>query len=369
MSRAALALLCWLTLGTPAQADPVTRANEAAHTLNEAITAMQMATVRADRVRALSTTIQSFEDGLAALREGLRDAQAREDGLVRDLSARSDELTQMLALLLATDRIDPSVGLVHPQGALETARAGMLMEALAPAVAGQVVALRQDLDTLRGLRDARQYGLLTLEYGLEMVQEARIALALAIAERGPLPRRLIDSPGALETLRRSASTLDDFARQLAQTAGLGAPDSVLRLQDRKGTLEPPLRGVVLRSFNARDAAGVRRPGLVLSALPEALVTTPWSASVRYAGPLPGLDQVIILEPEDAILMVFAGLDTVFVDTGEILPQGSPIGTLPASDDPDAQGAGTRSQTLYFEMRRDGNPIDPEPWFAFSEASH
>jgi septal ring factor EnvC (AmiA/AmiB activator) len=58
-----------------------------------------------------------------------------------------------------------------------------------------------------------------------------------------------------------------------------------------------LLGTILRQFNEADAAGVARPGVVLATHPNALVTTPWPASVRYAGPLLDYGNVIILEPE------------------------------------------------------------------------
>jgi septal ring factor EnvC (AmiA/AmiB activator) len=41
--------------------------------------------------------------------------------------------------------------------------------------------------------------------------------------------------------------------------------------------------------------------LVLATRPNALVTTPWPSSVRYAGPLLDYGNVIILEPESDYL--------------------------------------------------------------------
>jgi septal ring factor EnvC (AmiA/AmiB activator) len=47
------------------------------------------------------------------------------------------------------------------------------------------------------------------------------------------------------------------------------------------------------------------------------VTTPWPASVRYAGPLLDYGNVIILEPEADYLLIVAGLATLFVQAGEL----------------------------------------------------
>lgn len=362
--RALAPALLLLWAGAAAQADPAGRALAAARALEQATEAMQQASAGRDRIAALSGTIQAYEDGLVALREGLRDAQLREAALTRQFAAASTELTRLLSVLMATDRIDPSLALLHPDGALETARAAMLLGEVSPGLAREVAALREDLEDLRALRRARQFGLLALEQGLEAAQEARIALAQAIADRGPLPQRLVDSPESLAALARDAASLQEFAAELGQRSALGDASPVAAFPAARGTLDLPVRATLLHRFAQPDAAGVTRQGLVLATAPEALVTAPWSATVRYAGPLSGHGQVIILEPAEGMLMVLAGLGETLAQTGEIIPQGTPLGNMPA-----ARGAttasGSRSETLYFEMRQDGMPIDPEPWFAFS----
>lgn len=360
----ALALLALLATATPAQADPAERAIEAARALEAATIGMQQATSGRSRITALSETIQAYEDGLLALREGLREAQLREAVLARQFSAAGTDLSRLLAVLMATDRVDPSLALLHPEGALQTARAAMLLGELSPIMAREVAELRDALDDLRAVRRARQYGLLALEQGLETAQAARVALAQAIAERGPLPQRLIDSPDYLDALARDSATLQDFADELSQRSAHGDAAPVAGFASARGTLDLPVRATLLHRFGQPDAAGVVRQGLVLATSPQALVTAPWSATVRYAGPLSGHGQVVILEPAEAVLMVLSGLADTLVQTGEIIPLGTPLGSMPAAHSNET-GSGSRSETLYFEMRQDGKPIDPEPWFAFS----
>ena len=84
--------------------------------------------------------------------------------------------------------------------------------------------------------------------------------------------------------------------------------------------------------------------------------------------------VVILEPEAGILLVFAGLDVVYGAAGEVLPGGSPVGLMGGEDtESDAlliengKDAGAeRSQTLYIEIREDNTPVDPETWFLTDE---
>jgi septal ring factor EnvC (AmiA/AmiB activator) len=119
-----------------------------------------------------------------------------------------------------------------------------------------------------------------------------------------------------------------------------------------------------------DAAGIRRPGLVIATPPRALVTSPWPATIRYRGPLLDYGNVIILEPASGYLLVLAGLDEVYGEIGEVLEAGAPVGLMggaaPAAEELLSQapgGAGGElSETLYMELRKNNEPVDPEPWF-------
>jgi septal ring factor EnvC (AmiA/AmiB activator) len=182
-----------------------------------------------------------------------------------------------------------------------------------------------------------------------------------------LPKRLSEDPERMAELAASAASLDAFAQELAARDTL-LPDATLDgirgFRDAKGRLPLPVSGTVLRGFNQTDAAGIARPGLVLATLPDALVSAPWAATVRYAGPLGTRGQVVILEPAEEILLVMVGLEEVLVETAEILPAGAPLGTMPARMREPAE-AGARTRTLYFEFREQGKPIDPAPWFALT----
>jgi murein hydrolase activator len=116
---------------------------------------------------------------------------------------------------------------------------------------------------------------------------------------------------------------------------------------------------------------VARPGLVLATRPNALVTTPWPSSVRYAGPLLDYGNVIILEPEADYLLIVAGLATLFVQAGELLPGDAPVGLMPGPATtgeelilPESRGGGDIfSETLYLELRHSGRTVNPSDWFA------
>ncbi len=369
------ALLCvGLALVPPAFAqvstDPATAAFAAAERLGRASEALEKAEGAQNRVKALTETITAFEDGLEAMRDGLRRAAVREQALSAELRARDEEIAQLLGVLQTMGNAPVPVLLMHPAGPVGTARAGMILSEVAPALDARALSLRDKVQELSVLRALQQSAADKLQEGLEGVQEARSALSAAMAERTNLPRRFTEDSVKTALLIASTETLEGFASGLSEIAIDEAPGSLPDISARKGALPLPVEGTILRRAGEADAAGIKRPGIVVATRPRALVRTPAAATVRYRGPLLDYGNVIILEPQSGILLVFAGLDVVYGQTGQVLPGSSPVGLMGGAGAEgdlllatESQDTGSeRTQTLYIEVRQDNSPVDPLAWF-------
>lgn len=362
-------LLCLLVAPASAQT-PAQAALGAMAQLEEATVKLDAAQGARDRVRALTEAVQAFEAGLAAMRDGLRAASIRETELRRALDARDAEVTRLLAGLSALGSSAGPQSFVHPDGPIGAARAGVLMASVTPLLSNAAAGLRADLEEATALRQLQQDAANTLQTGLANIQTARTALSQAMAERTDLPRKFTEDPVRTALLIAATETLDGFAAGLSQISETEADLSLPSARNRKGALSLPVSGEVLRRAGETDAAGVTRPGVLIATRPRALVTTPAAATIRYRGPLLDYGLVTILEPEPDVLFVFAGLETVFGETGQVLPEGSPVGLMggPEGQNGDIQSpSGERagealSETLYIEVRLGDTPEDPLGWF-------
>ncbi|PIE13223.1 MAG: peptidase M23 [Rhodobacterales bacterium] len=351
--------------------DPASAAQAAAQRLARASLALDKAKKARDRVKALSETVRAFEDGLGAMREGLRRASIREQTLTRELVAREDEISQLLGVLQAMTPGDSPTMLLHPQGPIGTARSGMILSEVTPALNDRAAELRAKLDEVTTLRKLQTNAADTLARGLQGVQDARTELSQAVADRTELPRRFTEDPVKTALLIASTETLEGFASGLSEIAANGEPEGSLPdIAHRKGALTLPVQGRVIRKSGQADAAGIVRPGIIVATRPRALVSTPAAATIRYLGPLLDYGNVMILEPQSGLLFVVAGLDVVYGEIGQVLPSGSPIGLMGGKDpeigailSQSGEGAGNdRSETLYIEVREDNVPVDPAGWF-------
>jgi septal ring factor EnvC (AmiA/AmiB activator) len=173
-----------------------------------------------------------------------------------------------------------------------------------------------------------------------------------------------------QILADNSETLDFFANGLTDIPLDHDPEEGVSFLAAKGELPLPTGGALLRAFNETDAAGIKRPGIVITARPLSLVTSPTPATIRFAGAFLDYGKVVILEPESGYLIVIAGLDQIYGEFGQIVNIGDPIGLL-GGKQPKAQdflieaseGGGTIGQeSLYIEIRNNGEPIDPIEWF-------
>lgn len=362
---ALLSLIC--TLAGPAGAETVAeQAARASADLSASVAALETAESGKNRVAALTTTIRAYEDGLAALREALRQATLREAELTLRFEVERDRIAALTGVLAQMEAEPGPLLLLHPEGPLGTVRSGMMLADVTPALQAEAERLKAELAELRSLQAMQVSAGVTLSRGLAAAQEARTALSKAMSDRTDLPRRFTEDPETLKNLLASADTLDAFA------AGLAPSDIATEdFTAARGHLPLPVAGTLLHAMNEADATGTRRPGLTLATRPHALVLSPWPATIRYRGPLLDYGNVMILEPGGGYLLVLAGMDILYGEVGEVVAAGAPLGlmggTETASDDLFASvedGGGAReTETLYLELRQGATPVDPAEWFA------
>ena len=171
-----------------------------------------------------------------------------------------------------------------------------------------------------------------------MAAARRRAAARLLVERDAGERSLlVDEAGQLRAARARV------AGEAAALPGLQLPSGLI----------PPARGKIVRAFGSlaheRSKTTLSRRGVDIEVEERSPVTAPAAGTVRYAGPIRGLDQGVVLD--------HGGYVTVIAKLGELaLPVGAPI----AAGDRIGRAARYR---VYLEIRLKlgpgGLPIDPE----------
>jgi septal ring factor EnvC (AmiA/AmiB activator) len=116
----------------------------------------------------------------------------------------------------------------------------------------------------------------------------------------------------------------------------------------------PVAGRVTTNWGEASSGGPHR-GLTFAAAAGARVVSPCGGRAVYAAPFRSFGLLLIVDCGGGYHFVLAGLDRLDASAGQRLLAGEPVGVL--------GGAGGGGASLYVELRRNGQPVDPRPWFA------
>ena len=190
-------------------------ARDAARELEEAAIKLVVAKGEKDRIAALTYTIQAFETALSSLRASLRKVASAQKDIKTRLDLREENISRLIGVLYSIDNEPAPAKLVHPDGPLTSARAGMLLSDVLPRLQRPVEQLKKDLEDLKTLETLQTESSVVLENGLRELQSARSDLVAAASSREELPRRFIEDPAKTAILIAASESIETFIKGLS----------------------------------------------------------------------------------------------------------------------------------------------------------
>ncbi|MFZ4808587.1 MAG: murein hydrolase activator EnvC family protein [Hyphomicrobiaceae bacterium] len=127
----------------------------------------------------------------------------------------------------------------------------------------------------------------------------------------------------------------------------------------KGRLPLPAIGRRALAFNEKTQYGGQSKGIVIETRHSAQVTSPADGWIIYAGPFRSYGQLLIINPGNGYHILLAGMHQIDIQLGQFVLAAEPVGTMAPAVKRNSQD---NSPVLYVEFRKDGRPIDPEPWW-------
>ncbi len=128
----------------------------------------------------------------------------------------------------------------------------------------------------------------------------------------------------------------------------------------RAKLPIPAQGRRALAFGERTQYGGQSKGVVIETRNGAQITSPCDGWIVYAGEFRSYGQLLIINAGGGYHVLLAGLSQIDVQPGQFVLAAEPVGTM--SGTAAAQGKTSNSPVLYVEFRKDGRPIDPDPWW-------
>jgi murein hydrolase activator len=125
----------------------------------------------------------------------------------------------------------------------------------------------------------------------------------------------------------------------------------------RGTMPFPVAGNLTEVYGAAttatEAGSLRARGITIQGRSAAQVVAPFDGIVAFAGPFRGYGRLLIIEHSEGYHTLLAGLGRIDSAVGQLVLAGEPVGVMENSS----------TTSLYVELRRNGQPVNPLPWLA------
>jgi septal ring factor EnvC (AmiA/AmiB activator) len=197
----------------------------------------------------------------------------------------------------------------------------------------------------------------TIEKLTNLARANRDSIAARRVKRETLLREMLEDKGSHQTI---AKQYGGARRELAGTImRLEGGDKAARtFAASKGRLPWPSAGKVTARFGQRIELTFGTTTIHSGIDIRAAATSPVQAiapgKVAYAGWLRGYGLTIIVDHGEGFHAVMAHLASVNVEVGAEVQEATRVGTV-------GDTGSLRGALLYFELRKDGHPIDPARW--------
>ncbi|MCZ6510376.1 MAG: peptidoglycan DD-metalloendopeptidase family protein [Alphaproteobacteria bacterium] len=351
---------------------------------------------------AAAAAAQAQEAAITSLEIEVQELAAENHKKVSALTKRKGQLGYTLAALQRMSLRPASALIVSPGDLNDVIRSGLLLRTAVPQIEAQTKDLKSQLAEIAELRRemaAKREKLQTASLGLTREQDRLSDLAAAKnralkqteAERKLAEKRIAKLVAKAKSLEELLEQLSSSAaavpRSKPQTGGsseipadkLASVPRLPAISAARGRLTRPAQGAIIKKFGARTSTGGKTRGVTWQTRIAAVVVAPWEGRVVFAGRFRNFGRILIIDHGEGYHSLIAGLGRLDAHMNQWVLAGEPVGVAGGETTNNSLKRGGRADkghiggsarltggaTLYVELRRDGQPINPLPWMTAS----
>jgi len=186
---------------------------------------------------------------------------------------------------------------------------------------------------------------------LEKLRDERRALV------AKLDAEIRDGNAAVTKLRTEEQRLADLVKRLSEVMAGFPVDTDEPFAKSKGKLAWPVQGRIAGDYGQPRGAGpVKWNGVLLEAAAGTPVRAIHRGRVAFADWLQGLGLLVIVDHGGGYMSLYGHNEALLKESGDWVEPGEPIAQV-------GDTGGQARPGLYFEIRSNGEPVNPNAWMA------
>ncbi len=303
--------------------------------------------------------IQNAEGRVSSLESKFNQLQRDEKEILTTIKERRKHISKLLGILQSMSLRPVEALIIQESDPVNALRSSLLLRDVIPLIAKETTDLQKKLAELKKLRENIRQQYVQVKNATKKLQnqrhEIKDLLGKKVALQSNLETKAKKSSKKAKELSKRAENLQDLIleieKQKAKEMFEFSVDSY-DLSGMKGKIPLPVKGKITKKYGETLQSGIISKGISLKARKNAQVVAPFDGTVVFSGPFRDYRDVLIIDHGKGYHTLLAGMGSNGTVVGQGLLAGEPVGNLPEND-----------PTLYVEIRKKGNAINPSGWFS------
>ena len=337
--------------------------------------AAEVSSVRKQMVKA-ANLVQNNEETLTALEKNLKELEEKKVEVENRLAERESQIVVLMFALQKMAVYPPDAIFFAPQNPVDNLRSSLILKSTQEPLQATAEKLKQELNKLASLQAAIKAQAAQIKLAAMRLEMEREKMEKLMQQKSILQSHFefesLDAKKKAESLGKKAKNLEDLLERLekekqkkmqkmAEAAvrqkpilSIPLPSAVAGAFEKSlGSLPLPARGRVVQRYGDTTLGGGLAKGITMQTRPGAQVISPFDGTVLFAGEFKGYGNLIIIEHGDGYHSLLSGLNNIDCTVGQNVLTGEPVGRMSDKE----------TDKLYLEFRQNGQPVNPQMWFA------
>lgn len=307
-----------------------------------------------------SNEVRKLQSQIASSHEHLKTLEQREQAINRELAAQRESIAALVENSYRNGPQEPVKLVLNQQDPATLTRLMQYQRYSHEARQQKLQGFAQSLAELEQVKADAQNEIDRLAELKRGVDRQQAALADKKKQRkqalAALDKKISTQGSQLKTLKANQANLEGVLKRIQEAmATVRTYDNPTPVVKQRGNMPWPVNGRILRGFGSPREGDLRYAGVVLEAPEGTPVRSVNNGRVVFSDWLRGYGMLTIVDHGNGFMSLYGNNQSLTRKPGETVSVGDVVAY--------SGNSGQSIEGLYFEIRKGGQPVNPQEWCA------